>query len=91
MILTAVAIEIRGKVQGVWFRVHTKNEADRLGVCGMVKNKTDGSVYIEACADQESLGKFILWCLRGPDHAEVTEIKIIPIPGFQSNNFTITR
>ena len=37
-------VVIRGLVQGVWFRASTKDEADRLGVSGWVRNLSDGSV-----------------------------------------------
>ena len=37
-------VVVHGLVQGVWFRASTKDEADRLGVSGWVRNLSDGSV-----------------------------------------------
>jgi acylphosphatase len=44
MSFQAVDFRVTGKVQGVWFRKHTKLEADRLGLVGHVRNMPDGSV-----------------------------------------------
>ena len=38
--LSAVDFEIFGKVQGVYFRKHTKSKAVKLGIKGWVKNTT---------------------------------------------------
>jgi acylphosphatase len=69
-------INIIGKVQGVWFRVSTKDIADSLGVKGFVKNEKDGSVYIEAEAPNEIMNDFVEWCKKGPKNALVTEVKV---------------
>lgn len=66
-------IKVYGVVQGVFFRASTKQEADRLGVCGFVRNEPDGSVYIEAEATEAVLEQFVAWCKHGPPHARVDE------------------
>lgn len=69
--MKAVSIRVSGKVQGVFFRASTKNEADRLGIQGMVRNEPDGSVYIEAEGEEKSLAQFVEWCRKGPTKAIV--------------------
>ena len=69
-------IKVSGKVQGVYYRASTKQMADLLGIKGFVKNEEDGTVYIEAEADEEMLIKFIQWCHHGPDRAEVAHVSI---------------
>ena len=69
-------IKIHGQVQGVFFRVSAKEEAEKLGITGFVKNAPDGSVYIEAEGEKENLDKFIKWCKNGPEHAEVEKIEV---------------
>lgn len=39
---------VRGRVQGVYFRASTRDEARRLGLTGWVRNEPDGSVRVLA-------------------------------------------
>jgi len=66
-----ILMRISGKVQGVFFRASTKNEADRLGITGIVRNEPDGSVFIDAEGPEENLSNFTDWCRQGPPHARV--------------------
>ena len=86
-----INIIIRGKVQGVFFRHGTKAVADQLGVRGFVRNEEDGSVYIEAEADEWILDNFLDWCNEGPDRAEVETVEKMEaeLQGF--NNFIIKK
>lgn len=70
-----VAITVYGKVQGVYFRLSTKEHADRLGIKGFVKNQEDGSVYIEAEAALPLVDQFIAWCKIGPERAVVEKVE----------------
>ncbi|MFD2552907.1 acylphosphatase [Sphingobacterium tabacisoli] len=67
-------ITVKGKVQGVYFRLTTKAVADQLGVKGYVINQTDGSVYIEAEGDDFGLESLLEYCEEGPDRAEVEAV-----------------
>ncbi|MGX6978759.1 acylphosphatase [Vagococcus elongatus] len=69
---------VSGRVQGVGFRFTTKMVADRLGVKGYVKNLDDGSVYIEAIADDIVLENFINKIKASPSPSgRVTYSKIV--------------
>ncbi len=67
-------ILVKGKVQGVWFRKSTLEKAMELGIKGFVKNKPDGSVYIEAEGEENQLKVFLEWCTIGPKFAEVSDV-----------------
>lgn len=69
-----VRIVIIGRVQGVFFRASTRDEALRLGIGGWVRNQNDGSVEIVAEGDREQLEEFIDWCRTGPPDARVDEL-----------------
>lgn len=68
-------ISVRGVVQGVGFRYHTMKKASELGVYGYVRNESDGSVYIEAEGDENSVQQFLEWCHIGPGWARVTNVE----------------
>lgn len=71
-----VSIIVSGRVQGVFFRATTKAKAGELGIKGIVRNLPDGSVYIEAEGDSETLLEFQSWCKMGPPRAQVTRVDI---------------
>lgn len=64
---------ISGRVQGVWFRAHTKELADQLTLSGWAKNLPDGRVEVLACGDSEKLAVLHDWLKKGPPLAEVKE------------------
>lgn len=68
-------ITVSGQVQGVFYRASTKAVADQLGVKGVVRNEADGSVFIEAEADDMTLDMFLDWCKEGPEHANVISVE----------------
>jgi acylphosphatase len=68
-------IRVIGRVQGVFFRASARAEAERLGLCGFVRNEPDGSVYAEAEGEGEALARFVDWCRRGPSQARVEDVE----------------
>lgn len=89
--MKSVTIKIKGKVQGVWFRASTKSKAEELKLYGIVRNKEDGSVYVEAEGKDEDIHQFVSWCKIGPEMADVNEIIVTEsiVRGF--TDFTIKR
>ncbi|WP_299246585.1 acylphosphatase [uncultured Aquimarina sp.] len=67
-------ISVKGKVQGVWYRKSTLEKALELNIKGIVKNQSDGSVYIEAEGEENQLKEFIEWCAEGPEFAQVLDV-----------------
>jgi acylphosphatase len=82
----AFAVTLNGRVQNVGFRFATVEKAQEMGVKGFVKNKPDGTVYIEAEGESEDLNRFLEWCKEGPPAAKVKEAdkQEIPIQEFTS-------
>jgi acylphosphatase len=65
---------VKGKVQGVWFRTRSKEEADNLQLSGFVQNLENGDVLCEAQGESESLAWFEDWLKLGPPMARVEEV-----------------
>jgi acylphosphatase len=69
-----VHLIIEGRVQGVFFRDSTRREAVSLGVCGWVKNRSDGAVEALLEGPQDKVKKLVKWCHKGPSYAQVTRV-----------------
>ena len=76
----ALAITVKGRVQGVGFRFSTVREAEMLGITGFVENRMNGTVYIEAEGEPEALNKLVNWCWKGPGTASVDNVTTQEIP-----------
>ena len=72
----SVHLIAHGKVQGVWYRAGTREQALQLGLCGWAKNCPDGTVEIHAEGEKEILELFINWCQKGPPAAQVSSLDI---------------
>ena len=67
---------ISGRVQGVFFRLETKQAAQRYGVSGWVKNQIDGTVAAVFEGSKEDVDAILEWCKQGPPHAKVTHVDV---------------
>jgi acylphosphatase len=67
---------VNGRVQGVFFRAETRDQAAVLGLTGWVKNRPDQSVEAVAEGSREKIEKLIDWCRQGPPRAEVSDVNV---------------
>lgn len=65
---------VSGRVQGVWFRASTRDQARRLGVTGWARNLHDGRVEVLACGDAAAVEALCDWLWDGPPLAQVTQV-----------------
>ena len=68
-------VNITGRVQGVYYRVETKNTADRLGIKGYVKNLSNGSVEAVFEGNSTAVRQMTDWCRKGPAAAAVEHVQ----------------
>jgi acylphosphatase len=66
---------VSGRVQGVFFRASTRDEAMRLGLAGHARNLADGRVEVLACGDESALAALERWLHQGPALARVTAVE----------------
>ena len=66
---------ISGRVQGVFFRASTRNEAQRLGLAGSASNLADGRVEVIASGSDDALRALESWLWQGPPSARVEDVK----------------
>jgi acylphosphatase len=67
-------LTIRGRVQGVGYRDALCREAERHGVAGWVRNRTDGSVEALVRGEAEDVAALVAWARRGPPAARVDQV-----------------
>ena len=87
--MRSVAIEVYGRVQGVWFRKYTRDQAIATDLNGFVKNRPDGSVYIEASGQDEMIQALINWCHKGSPLSSVEEVVVSDLEKEHDIPFTI--
>jgi len=66
-------VVFKGQVQGVFFRAHTKDKADELGVKGWVMNLRNGDVEAVFEGDETKVKELIEYCKSGQPHAKVNK------------------
>ncbi len=69
-----IRIRISGRVQGVWFRAWTAEQARELRLSGWVRNRRDGSVEALFSGPEASVREMIERCRQGPPAARVERI-----------------
>ncbi|WP_316977210.1 acylphosphatase [Shumkonia mesophila] len=79
---------IRGRVQGVWYRSWTVQEATRRGLSGWVRNRADGTVEALFSGPAGQVEDMLATCREGPPAAWVDNILTDnavspPTPGFR--------
>lgn len=75
MELHRTRVFVDGRVQGVFFRASTVEQAQRLGVAGWVRNLPDGRVEAVFEGPADKVAAIVEWTRRGPDRAVVTSLK----------------
>ncbi|MFH0860566.1 MAG: acylphosphatase [Candidatus Altiarchaeota archaeon] len=83
-------IIVSGRVQGVYFRAHAKDEALKLNLRGWVRNLPDRMVEAVIEGDDKSVKKMVDWCRTGPPSARVESIEVEwEKPSDEFSSFTV--
>ncbi len=82
-----VRVVVSGRVQGVWYRGWTVDEARARGLDGWVRNRRDGSVEAVFQGPAEAVAEMVAACHQGPSMAWVVAVETHPhgdpvAPGF---------
>ncbi len=86
--MSAVRVVIHGRVQGVWYRGWTVDQATARDLDGWVRNRRDGTVEALFSGDDAAVEAMIEACRSGPPAARVRDIERYPaqppgMPGFR--------
>lgn len=65
-----------GGVQGVGFRWGAREAAQRFGVTGWARNRSDGTVEAEVEGEPEQVERMLEWLRTGPPGASVDDVVV---------------
>ncbi|MBT5022657.1 acylphosphatase [Candidatus Woesearchaeota archaeon] len=82
-----IKANIKGKVQGVGFRLFVKQQASKLSLKGYVKNLPDGSVEIVVHGDESIVNKLMNACKLGSLMSKVDSIDFVDDCSEESYDF----
>jgi acylphosphatase len=69
-------VYVSGRVQNVFFRAETENNANRHDITGWVRNLPDGRVEAVFEGEKQEVDAIIEFCKRGPPGAYVRKLDI---------------
>ena len=76
--MSAARFVVSGKVQGVFFRASTREQALELDLRGYAKNLPDGRVEVLAAGSDAALDALAAWLRQGPPKARVDDLERLP-------------
>lgn len=85
----AVSVHVVGQVQGVGFRWSCREEAERLGVRGWVRNEPDESVAAQFEGDRDAVDRLVEWCRSGSSWAHVERMDVDDVEPSGASGFEI--
>ena len=74
-------VQISGRVQGVWFRAWTCEQALQRDLNGWVRNRLDGSVEAVFSGPENLVQEMIEACRAGPPLAKVSDLQVQELSG----------
>jgi len=74
--LTTLRLRVEGFVQAVGYRNFAIAEANRLGLDGWIRNRSDGTVELLVSGVQKIVEEFVGAAMRGPEGSRVKSVDI---------------
>jgi acylphosphatase len=87
----AIRCLVAGRVQGVFYRSATADEAQRLGLDGWVKNLSDGRVEVVVVGEPAAVAALVRWLWRGPPAARVDAVQLEEWTADVPSGFAVVR
>jgi len=71
---------VSGRVQGVFFRDSSRQQAARRGVAGLARNLPDGRVEVVLEGPPDEVSAVLAWLRQGPAYARVDTVEVTEEP-----------
>jgi len=89
--MKTVRAKISGTVQGVFFRKFIKEQADKLGLRGHVRNLDTGEVEVLAEGVNDKVNELMKICRQGPPHSVIKNVNVMDLNHIGFDDFKILR
>ncbi len=86
--MTCIRCVVSGRVQGVWFRETTRQQAQALGLTGSAVNLSNGDVEVIACGAELALQQLQSWLWTGSRTSRVSDVICEPLEQSPPQSFT---
>lgn len=87
--MDAARFLVSGRVQGVYYRASTREQAQRLGLDGSAVNLPDGRVEVIAAGAPEAIDELEQWLRQGPLTAKVEAVERYPYQERVPDGFSV--
>jgi acylphosphatase len=87
----AVRCVVVGRVQGVYYRAATAEQAAGLKLDGWVKNLADGRVEVVAAGEPAAVAALARWLWSGPPAARVDAVEVEEFLGSVPGGFGVAK
>lgn len=87
--IRTVHVLIEGRVQGVYYRAWTEQNARDLGLSGWVRNTRGGAVEATFSGDPAAVEAMLRRCEDGPRDAVVTNVTVTAEGGSVPDGFSV--
>lgn len=90
--VVACQVVVHGRVQGVFFRATTRDQARAHGVVGWVRNRDDGAVEAWLEGRRRDVDAVLNWIhAGGPRHARVDRVEVEAQDAIGHRRFAVRR
>jgi len=91
MTTACVKCTVSGRVQGVFYRAATEQQASALGLDGWVRNCPDGQVELVVRGEAAAVERLVRWLWDGPPAAQVERVVLDEYEDAVEAGFSIRR
>ena len=84
-----VKCTVKGRVQGVFYRACTQQQANQLQLTGHAYNLLNGDVEVVACGEEANVKQLQDWLWQGPEGAVVDDVMCEVVEGDVGGGFVV--
>lgn len=88
---TRAHVFVSGRVQGVYYRATTREEAEKRDIDGWVRNLDDGRVEAVFEGPSQTVESMVEWCRTGSPRADVSDVTVEHTEPEDETGFRIRR